>query len=141
LFRQVLLPYDGSDAAKQLVKQLNETVGQHSEHALEAVYLCWVVEDVGRRDIPREAYVKEAEKQLAQVGQQLKAANLLEVEYRLRLGTPVVEILEEAKDRGVSAIVVSSNISNRLVNWSVPSFTKDLFHRSWHPVIYIPPRR
>jgi nucleotide-binding universal stress UspA family protein len=140
LFRNLLIAYDDSEAAQYLVKQIKHIAQNRPPHSLERCHLCWVVEDVGRRGVPREYQVKQAEARLAQVKADLESVNLL-VEAEVRQGNPLLEVLDAAQMSDVSAIALSSETPNKLVDWSVPSFTNEVLRRSWHPVIYFPPER
>jgi len=138
LFRHLLLPYDGSAAAQAVVERVKRLVQEHPRPSLEDCHLCWVIEDVGRRDVPRDYQVQAAEEKLAGVKAILDPLNL-RVETEVRLGSPVVEVLEAACNRDISAIALSSNPRTNLLERSLPSFTAELLRRSWHPVIYFPP--
>jgi nucleotide-binding universal stress UspA family protein len=140
LFRYLLLPYDDSEAARYLVKRIQKIAQTRSPQVLERCHLCWVVEDVGRRGLPKEYQVKQAEERLAQVKAELESVNL-PVEAEVRQGNPLLEVLDAAQMSDVSAIALSSEVPNKLIDWSVPGFTNEVLRRSWHPVIYFPPER
>ncbi len=59
----------------------------------------------------------------------------------VRQGDVLTEILEAALMDDVSAIATSSKSLGKLQELSDPSFTRELLHRSWHPIIYFPPSR
>jgi hypothetical protein len=99
-----------------------------------------VVEDAGRRELSRDYQVKQAKERLAQVKADLEAINLM-VETEVRQGNPLLEVLEAAQLSDASAIALSSEAPNKLIDWSIPGFTNEVLRRSWHPVIYFPPQR
>lgn len=138
LFRWLLLPYDGSDTAKRLVSQIQTLASDRPDHSLERCHICWVVEDVTRRGVPRDLYVEPAKQGLASVKAQLTTSGL-QVETEVRQGDPVVEVLAIAQMADVSAIAVSSGSLGKLQELSMPSFTRELMRRSWHPIVYFPP--
>jgi nucleotide-binding universal stress UspA family protein len=137
LFRWLLIPYDGSTTAKYLIEQVKRCATNRSKDSLERCHLCWVVEDVNRRGLPRDYQVEPAQKALAGIKTELEALDL-KVEAEVRQGDSVVEILEAALMADVSAIAASSGSLGNLQELSVPSFTRELLHRSWHPIIYFP---
>jgi nucleotide-binding universal stress UspA family protein len=137
LFRWLLIPYDGSATAKHLIERVKQLAADRTKNSLERCHLCWVVEDVNRRGLPRDYQVEPAQKALAEVKAELEALDL-EVKAEVRQGDSIVEILEAALLADVSAIVASSKSLGNLQELSIPSFTRELLHRSWHPIIYFP---
>lgn len=142
LFRYLLIPYDGSDAAQYLVEQIKHYAQARQPGTLEECLLCWVVDEVGRRSL-REVLkyqVEEAEEKLAAVKADLESLNL-NVGSIVIKGTALPEILDLAVERDISAIAISSDSMGKLLEWSVPSFAGELMRQSWHPVIYFPPTK
>ncbi|EKQ68707.1 universal stress protein UspA-like protein [Leptolyngbyaceae cyanobacterium JSC-12] len=137
LFRYFMLPYDGTDAAKYLIQQVKQRVLQSSHPVLEACHLVWIVDDCDRREIPREPFIEQGQKELAAAKTELEACHL-KVETEVRLGSPVVEVIKASLEPDISAIAVCHNPRNSLLQLSVPSFTQDLLRHSWHPVLYFP---
>lgn len=140
LFRYLLIPYDGSETAKYLIGQIKALAVNRDRHSLERCHLCWVAEDVTRRGLPKDFYVEPARQAIALVATDLKAIGL-EVTAEVRQGDPVVEILELAQMVDVSVIAISSGSLGKLQELSIPSFTRELIRRSWHPILYFPPKR
>ncbi len=140
LFRYLLLPYDGSAAADYLIERVKVHAEKRPKHSLEQCLLYWVVEDSGRRAIPKDYEIQQAGEKIAQVKANLQTLDL-EVESSVRQGNAIVEVLTAARDYDISAIAVSSDSLGKLLEWSVPSFTGELLRRSWHPVVYFPPKR
>jgi nucleotide-binding universal stress UspA family protein len=137
LFRHLMLPYDGTDAAKYLIEQVKQHVQQQAHPTLEACHVIWIVDDCDRRDIPREPYIQQAHTELNRVKAELEALNL-KVVTEVRLGSPVLEVIEGALEPDVSAIAVCHHPRSSLMQLSVPSFTQDLLRHSWHPVLFFP---
>ncbi|MDX2241019.1 MAG: universal stress protein [Leptolyngbyaceae cyanobacterium bins.302] len=137
LFRYLMLPYDGTEASKYLIEQLKQRVRKQSRPILEACYLCWIVDDCDRRNIPQEPYLKQAEAELAKVKADLETLNL-QVMTEVRVGAPVMQVIEAALEPDVSAIAVSHNPRNPLLQLSTSSFAQNLLRHSWHPVLYFP---
>lgn len=140
LFRHLMLPYDDTDAAKYLVEQVKRRVQQQSQPVLQACHLVWIIDDCDRREIPREPYIQAAQAELATVKAELEALKLTVV-TQVRLGTPVMQVIQASLEPDVSAIAVCRNPRNPLLQLSVPSFTQDLLRHSWHPVLYFPLNR
>ena len=138
LFRYLLLPYDGSDPAKYLVKQIEQRC--QGQQALEQCLLCWVVSDSGRRELRKLSSNQEVAELLA-APQAALAQHNLQVHTEIRSGNPVIETLEAAVMFDITAIAVSSGSLGRLIEWSAPSFTGEMLRRSWHPVLFFPPAR
>lgn len=137
LLRHLLLPYDGTEAAKYLVEQVKHHVQQQTPSNLETCRIVWVIDDCDRRDIPREPFVQAAQEELATVQADLAALNL-QVATRVKLGSPVLQLMEETMETDISAIAVSRNRRNSLMQLSVPNFIQDLLRHSWHPILYFP---
>lgn len=136
LFRHLMVPYDGTDAAKFLVEQVKRRVQQQSPSVLEACHVLWIIDDCDRRVIPPEPFIQEAQTHLAAVKADLEALNL-KILTDVRLGTPLLHVIEASMEPDVSAIAVCHNPRN-LLQLSVPSFAQSLLRHSWHPVLYFP---
>lgn len=141
LFRNLLIPYDGTDAARYLIQQIKSRAAERPPASLQQCHLCWVVEDVTRRGLPKGYQVEPALKELMGVKAELESINLCVEPVEVRQGDPICEILEAAQMGDVSAIAVTSGSLGKFQELSVPSFTRELLHRSWHPIIYFPPPR
>lgn len=140
LFRYLLLPYDGSDAANRVIGHLKGLASQDGPRSLESCLLCWVVEAQKTRSLPQKYDKESALQKLTEVKAGLDPLNLV-VEVEVREGNPLPELLAAALERDVTAIAISSGHINRLMDWSVPSFAEEILRRSWYPVIYFPPER
>ncbi|MCL6433163.1 MAG: universal stress protein [Leptolyngbyaceae cyanobacterium HOT.MB2.61] len=141
LFRHLLIPYDGSEPSKYLVEQIKKRATDRPANSLQQCHLCWVVEDVTRRGLPKDYQVEPARKELAGVKAELESINLMVEPIEVRQGDPIVEILEAAQMADVSAIAITSGSMGKFQELSIPSFTRELLHRSWHPILYFPPGR
>lgn len=137
LLRYILIPYDGSDTANYLVEQIKQHAQNRPPESLERCMLCWVVDDAGRRELPKEYRIQQAEETLSQLKPDL-AALVNQVDTSVRLGEPLTEILELASSNDISAIAISSHKIGSLLELSVPSFAGELFRKSWHPVLFFP---
>lgn len=140
LFRSLLIPYNGTQEADYLVKQVKQLAQQQSGKYLQQCKLCWVLEDSGRREIPRKISPQQAEHTLSQIKADLEGINL-QVETEVREGYFVTEILEAAAMGDISAIAVSSGTIGKLQEWLVSSFTAELLRFSWYPVLFFPSQR
>lgn len=138
LFRYLLVPYHGSETSKYLVQRLKQKIQQSI--ALERLHLCWVVEGIRRRDVPVDYQLKNAQQELEAVAAELRTGRIVIDPVEVREGDPIVEILTAAQMSDVSAIVTTSSSTNKLLQWSVPQFMDELLRRSWHPLIYFPPK-
>ena len=140
LFRYLLIPYDGSNPSKYLLQKLKEQVQNRPNHSLEQCMLLWVVDAGGRREVPKDYQVKEAQEKLKAVKAELEQLGL-QVNAEVRLGNPCEEILDATLEFDISAIAISSDNLGKLIEWPVRSFAGELMRRSWHPVLFFPPSR
>jgi len=140
LFRHLLIPYDGSSAAQYLLQRVKQSVQNQSDHSLEKCILLWLVGEGGRREIPKDYLVKEAQEKLKLGKAELEQLGL-QVNAEVRLGNPYEEILDAAMEFDISAIAISSDNLGKLIEWPVRSFAGELMRRSWHPVLFFPPPR
>jgi hypothetical protein len=61
----------------------------------------------------------------------------LQVDVEVRLGEPIVDILELAQMSDICAIAVSADNLSNLWDW-LPSFRRELLRRSCEPIIFFP---
>jgi nucleotide-binding universal stress UspA family protein len=140
LFRYLLLPYDGSNAAKYIVQRVKEYAQNRPDRSLEQCMLLWVVSEGGRREVPKDYQVREAQEQLESVKAELEQLGL-QVHAQVRRGNAYEQILDAALEFDISAIAISSDNLGKLIEWPVRSFAGELMRRSWHPVLFFPPQR
>ena len=140
LFRYLLIPYDGSNPSKYLVQKVKEQAQNRPDNSLEKCMLLWVVDEGGRREVPKDYQVKEAQEKLQLVKAELEQLGL-QVNAEVRLGNPYEEIMDAALEFDISAIAISSDNLGKLIEWPVRSFAGELMRRSWHPVLFFPPQR
>lgn len=140
LFRYLLIPYNGSQSSEYLLEKIKEYAQNRPDNSLEQCLLMWVVEQGGRREIPKDYQVKEAQEKLEKVKTQLTQLGL-QVNTEVRLGEPYEEILDAALVFDISAIAVSSKTLGTLLELPTASFAGELIRRSWHPVLFFPPLR
>lgn len=140
LFRSLLLPYNGTQPADYLVQEVKQLAQQQSGRYLQQCNLCWVLEDTGRREIPRKILPQQAEQALSQIKADLEVENL-QVEIEVREGYSVTEVLEAAAMGDISAIAVSSGTIGKLQEWLVSSFAAELLRFSWYPILFFPNER
>lgn len=136
LFRYFLAPYDGSETADYLLQQVRQLALSGQDYVKECL-LIWIVSTGGRREVPREYYIKEAETRMAAAKSGLESS-AFKVHTKVLEGDPIPEILLAAIDYDISAITISSKRFGKLSEISSPSFAGEMLRRSWHPVIYFP---
>lgn len=139
LFRDLLLPYNDSDPARYAVQQVEQLAVQQNQDALKSCHLCWVISEGGRFEPSAQEQQDIVHKVLEPVRDQLQTTGLT-VDFSIRQGNPILEILQAAQVLDISAIALSSNNLNPLLG-SVSSFAAELLRRSWHPVLFFPPER
>lgn len=136
LWRSMLIPYNDSEAAQYLVKQIKNYFENDGASSLEECILLWVINEGGR--MPEEtvkARQEEAEKRIAEVKQDLESIGL-KVETQVRRGNPTVEIINAVMTKDVSAIAVGSDDRGGLLQWTVPSLANEILRSSWYPVLF-----
>lgn len=140
LFRYLLVPYNGSNASNYLVQRVKEYAQNRPENSLKQCMLIWVVDEGGRKEIPKDYQLKEAQEKLQAVKAELEEVGL-QVNTQVRLGNPFTEVLEAAVDFDISAIAIASDHLGKIIEWPVRSFAGELMRRSWHPILFFPPQR
>lgn len=112
LFRSLLIPYNASNSSKYLLPRLKEYAKKRSENSLKQCVIIWVVDEGGRREIPKDYQLQEAQEQLNQVKAELEELGL-EVKTEVRLGNPYEQILAAASVNDISAIAIASDSTLR----------------------------
>lgn len=130
LFRELLIPYDDSDAAKATIAEIAKRAD-----ASHMCNLCRVIQS-GRYELSAAEEQRLIAETLEPAKAQLQAAGL-NAEIELRKGSAVTQILQAAQEKDISAIALSSNLSDRAFG-SVPSFAAELLRRSVHPILLFP---
>lgn len=138
LFRYLLLPYDDSKSAQQVVRYIEEKAKNRPPQSLEACMLCWVLEKSGRREFSLEPQINQCTQSLQAIKTRLEKLDL-QVNTEVCQGDAISEIQAVALKFDISAIVVSSKHFGRLWELSIPSFAGEMVRRSWHPILLVPP--
>lgn len=140
LFRYLLIPYNGSNSSQYLVEKIKEYVQTQPNNSLQQCLLMWVVDEGGRREIPKDYQLQEAQKKLDAVKVELEQLGL-QVNTEVRLGNPYEEILDAAAVFDISAIAIASDNLGKLIEFPIRSFAGELMRRSWHPILLFPPHK
>jgi nucleotide-binding universal stress UspA family protein len=119
-----------------LVEQIQHYITHNFNSVLERVRLVWVIDTNVRQELLGADPQKQAEEQLNQVQAQLAGLNLV-VNTSIIQGDPLKEIMFMAEIHDIGAIAACSS-GNGFLRWSVPSMTREILRRSWHPVLYFP---
>nr|MCU0553102.1 universal stress protein [Leptolyngbya sp. Prado105] len=130
LFRELLIPYDDSDTAKDTIAEIAKRAD-----ASHTCHLCRVVES-GRYELSAAEEQRLISETLKPAQAQLQASGL-KTEIELRKGSAIAQILQAVQEKDISAIALSSNLSDRAFG-SVPSFAAELLRRSVHPILLFP---
>ncbi|PSO52320.1 MAG: universal stress protein UspA-like protein [Cyanobacteria bacterium SW_4_48_29] len=134
LWRNLLIPYNDSEAARYLIEQIKQYARNRPENSLERCRLCWVVSKGGRQEVITDARLQEAQQKLESVKAELEELDL-QVDTEVRQGNPLVEILDVALTFDISAISVGSDSHGTLQDLTVPSFANEVLRQSWFPVL------
>lgn len=138
LWRYLLVPYNDGKAARYLIKQIKKYAQNRPENSLEQCMLIWVVDDCGREEILKQSRFQEAQEKLEATKAELEEVGL-KVNTEVREGNPMQEIFAAALTYDISAIAIADDYRNKLLDWTAPSFTKDMLCRSWFPILLFSP--
>jgi len=138
LFRRLLVAYDATESSEALIDMLLDRFGQPGDTAVERCKLGWVIETT-RRGISVPEMLESAKQTISETGARFTDLPL-EVETEVRTGDPIAEIVKMASESGVSAIAVTAHSLPAFLEWSRPSFPKQLLRSSLHPVLFFPPK-
>ncbi len=137
LFRDLLVPYDGTPGADDFLASLHAHFQKNPPLPQQKLWLVWVIDENIRRELQGDHPLEEAEASLHKAAERLQSLGVT-VEGRVREGDPLMEILKVAEMEDIGAIATCSRGIGGLLRWSVPSLTRDLLRQSWHPVLYFP---
>lgn len=140
LFRDLLLPYDDSEASKYTVEQVKRLIQANSKHCVRNCVLCWVVGEGGRLKLSAQEEQEFIAQKLEPIRDDFQALGV-NIDIEVRHGNPITELLMAAQECDISAIALSSNNVNPFLEWSAPSFANECVRRSMHPVLYFPFRK
>lgn len=136
LFRSLLIPYNQSQVADNLIEQIKQLAQKPGEY-LQKCKLCWVLESSGRRDVPVKVSPQQAQETLSKIKADLEKLNL-QVDTEVREGSSVNTILDIAVMEDITAIAISSGTIGKLQEWLVSSFAAEILRQSWYPVLFFP---
>ena len=140
LWQYLLIPYNGSKAARYLIDSIKKYVQKYPETSLKKCMLLWVVDTVSREAVLTEYRLKEAQEKLDSAKAELEALGI-EVNIEVREGNPLHETMETALEFDISAIAIATSYRNSLLEFTAPSFANDLIRRSWFPVVFFSPKK
>ncbi len=139
LFRFLLVPFDFEEPRQQLLSHLGKLLPGTSQ--CQAVTLLYVVDPSARRNqgVPVEVLQRKAEADLARFIEPLvERVKPVQLRVRVRVGSPLQEILATAADEDMTAIATASLRVGSFWEWSVRSLTGEILRQSWHPVLFFP---
>ena len=137
LFRYLLVPYDGTDGGKNIIRKIHQQVKDNPDSVLERVRLLWVIDENVRRELHGDNPIQQAEQELDQLQADLAALNLV-VSTTIVEGDPLEEIRKTAEMHDIGAIATCSRSIGGILRWSSPSLTREILRCSWHPVLFFP---
>ncbi|MDJ0689083.1 MAG: universal stress protein [Xenococcaceae cyanobacterium MO_188.B32] len=140
LWRYLLIPYNDGKAARYLIERIKKYASDCPEISLPKCMLIWVVDEPGRRAVLKENRLQQAREKLESTKAELEQIGL-EVNLEVREGNPLQEILSAALTYDISAIAIADDYRNKLLEWTAPSLTSDLFCRSWFPLLLFSPKK
>jgi nucleotide-binding universal stress UspA family protein len=138
LFRYVGIPYDDTDASRQLVAEFKRYAAQRPANSLERCMLAWIIDGGILREVPKDSLLEEAQEKLAAIKTELTGLGL-EVDVEVRLGELVSDILQIAAMSDICAIAVAGKNLGGSWDW-IRNFRRDILRGSSQPVIFFPLR-
>jgi nucleotide-binding universal stress UspA family protein len=140
LFRYLLIPYNGSKASDYTVEQIKQIAHNSPPESLQQCLLYWIIEGGKYTELLENCITPAIRQKIELVQSELQALGL-EISSEIVQGQPVPLTLNAATERDISAIACSSGSFGTVVEWSIPSFASEILKRSWHPVLYFPPKK
>jgi nucleotide-binding universal stress UspA family protein len=131
-----LVPCYDVDKAHYLLEQIKFYATEKPSKVKHKYLFLIVIDNVSRSDLIVENSVKEAQKKSEAVKKDLESLGL-EIEVIVTTGNPLKETLNVALTHDISAIAIADD-QDSLLDWSVKSFTQEVLHRSWFPVVFFP---
>lgn len=142
LWRYLLVPYNDGNSAKYLIERIKDYASDRPENSFDQCLLLWAIEETSsRRGVPMEYRIEEANKRLAEVKADLEESLKLQVNTKVSIGNPLMEILETAVTEDISAIATSYVTRGALLDWTAPSFADEILRNSWFPVLFFSPKQ
>lgn len=140
LWRYLLIPYNDSESAQYLLKQLKALAANRPSNGWTHCFLLWVIEETGRSEELTQYHLNTATEKLEKIKAELESFNLV-VEAQVRQGNPLREMLNVSLHYDISAITIATEYRNNLLSWTVPSLANEVLQRSWFPVILFSPKQ
>ena len=139
-WRYLLIPYNDSETAHYLIKQIKQYAKDRPDNSLQKCMLISVVDDCGRKSVLVGERMKEATEKLELVKAELEELDLT-VNTLVKPGNPLQEIFTAALDFDISAIAIADDYNHNILKWTVRSFAGDLMRSSWFPVLLFSPKK
>jgi nucleotide-binding universal stress UspA family protein len=140
LWHYLLIPYNGSATANYLIEQIEKYYQTKPEKFLKKCALVWAIDDATLQGIALDSKIQEAKEKLSSIEARLEALGL-EVETEVRQGNPLQEVLNTACYYNITAIAIATDLRNKLLEWTVPSFPNELLRNSWFPLLLFPQKK
>lgn len=140
LWSYLLIPYNDSETAQDLIIQIKEYAVNRPLNSLQKCMLLWVIDDKGRENVIAANRVEQAQHKLEAIKEELEQLDL-EVNIEVRQGNFIQEIVNVAVDFDISAIAIAKDYSSNLLNWTVPSVSSEVLHRIWFPLLFFSPKK
>lgn len=136
-----LIPYNDYPHHRSLIKRIKAYATDNPVNTLSQCLLLSVVDEVSRSPEITQNNMKEAEKKLSQVKQELESVGV-EVATIVRKGSLLEELFDVALENDISAIALGDDqeksVLNRILDLTVGSRSHYIINSSWFPLIYIP---
>ena len=131
-----LIPCYDVENARYLVEQIKLYATKKLSRTKHKYLFLAVIDDVSRSDLIVENSVQDAKEKLATIKEDLESLGL-EIEVMVTKGNPLKETLNAAFTYDINAIAIADDHDN-LLDWTVKSFTQQVLHHSWFPVVFFP---
>lgn len=139
--KNILVPFDGSDASKQAAEFALSLLNEEDKMILMNVQKPQYegfqkVGNISKDDLDA-FYLEEGVKILSLV-HDLKGNSMKSIEKIVRIGLPAIEITKAAKEFSVHSIVMGSRGMSPVVNNALGSVTYSVIHLASCPVTVVP---
>lgn len=139
--KKILVPFDGSESAKQAISFALSLAG--SEDVIFFIYVQKPHYDgidrlgnVSREDL--DSYYEEEGKKVLAMAEEVVRDQNVEFEMMVRIGLPAIEITKAAKELSAHSIIMGSKGMSPIVNYALGSVTYSVIHLASCPVTIVP---
>ncbi len=135
LVSSLLMPYaDQNTMTQYLLTKIKQRLKDGDRQSLD-LYLVSIVDNVARDQVLIDNNIKQAKDKIQQI--KIELDDLVgKVETEVKMGEPITQIFEAAYEHNISAVAIAADNDQGLLQWTSPSFTQEILHRCWFPLLF-----